>query len=152
MIPCIGLLIIPLFIVMFLFFIYVNASLWSPLAGVIVVEDLGVLASLRRAFRLGRRKFWRVLGFNIVLGLLLAVFVWAVPFLITLGLLGLQPSLEVQRVLLSAIELLLSLLVWPALFCGMALLYFDLRARLEGFDMELEMRRTALDGDDASFR
>ena len=145
-IPCINLLLIPLLIAMLLFFIYINVSLWSPLAGVVVVEDLGVLSSVGRAFRLGRHKFWRVLGFNIVLGLLLGVFMWALPVLLGLLIGVLQPSFEVQQIMISAISLSLSSLVLPPLFCGLALLYFDLRVRLEGFDMELEMQRTAVEG------
>jgi len=140
-IPCLGWIAAPLLLVFF------NVPILSLLAPVIVIEDLGAAAALGRSFRLGRRKFWRVLGVNILLWLLMAVIsgalmvLWGVVFAIW------DPGFVMQMVVTSLVSLVIALFVRPIWVCGLTLLYFDLRVRLEGFDLELKVAQMDTDQD-----
>lgn len=112
----------------------VAVFLW-PAPAILLVEDVGPLAALRRSARLVRRRFWATTGAALVAG----VVAWAVqtalstiPQLLAIGLgdtggwivLGLG-SMAASTVSLAG-----------AAGAG-ALLYYDLRVRREGLDLEL---------------
>ena len=119
---------------------------------VIVVERLGVLAAVRRSYRLVHGAFWRTL-----LVLFLTVVVTSVvaqllstPFAIagTLGLALLADNPAVGGIVYAAAVSLGStvglVLAVPFLASVVALLYVDRRIRLEGLDVSLA--RTLEDG------
>lgn len=135
LIPCLGWIAAPILM------IYINAPTLSLLAPVIVVEEQGVFAGLGRAFGLGRRKFWRVLGVNVLLLLLTTVITFTLPFLFGLTFAFWEPSFTLEAIITSLIGLVTALLVRPVWVCGLTLLYFDLRVRLEGFDLELRAQK-----------
>lgn len=134
-IPCVG------WIAALALLVYLNVPALSFLAPLVVVEDKSATQALKRAWSLGRRQFWRVLGVNFLLGLLMGVLwgaltlVWNVVFNLW------DPGFYLQTGLTSLASLLVTLFVQPILVCGLALLYFDLRIRLEGFDLELRAER-----------
>jgi hypothetical protein len=112
---------------------------------VVVVEGRTALEAIRRAWDLSRRRFWWVLGFVFTLFIfsLLVVqgpvtvltylfyFVIGTQFEVT----GWQ--LVLQTVIQAIAEMTLSLLYLPLQLTAIALLYFDLRIRTEGFDLML---------------
>jgi len=123
------------------FLTYINVPILSLLAPAIIIENKGVLAGLRRSFELGRRKFWRVLGINFLLALLAMVV--TMPFSFALGMVSIfwNPDPLLTTAIASSINLVVTLLVTPVRVCGLTLLYFDLRVRLEGFDLELQVEQ-----------
>jgi Tfp pilus assembly protein PilF len=120
-----------------IFLTYINVPTMSLLAPVIIIEDKGVFAGLRRSFDLGRRRFWRVFGINFLLGLLTIVITMPLSLLLNVIPFFWEPSALLMTVVTSSINLVVTLLVRPIWVCGLTLLYFDLRVRLEGFDLEL---------------
>jgi hypothetical protein len=131
LIPCVGWIAGPIFL------IYVNVPISSFLAPVVVVEARGAVGSLSRAFDLGRRKFWRVLGINLLLALL-GVAIWLAIFsLLTLFSSIWQPGSAILTIFYELVTLVVTVMVMPIWLSTLTLLYFDLRIRLEGFDLEL---------------
>jgi hypothetical protein len=131
LVPCLG------WVAAFVLLIYFNVPILSLLAPVVVIEDQGVSAGLGRAFALGRRKFWRVLGINVLLLLLTSVITVALPLLFGVALTFWEPGFTLRTVSTALLELVVTVIVRPVWVCGLTLLYFDLRMRLEGFDLEL---------------
>lgn len=107
-------------------------------APIVVLEHRSAGAALQRAWDLGRRRFWWLIGFMLLLGLfgqivvtgpaLLSVF--AVESAVGSGINATTSSL-IQQVIM----LLLRLIYLPLQLTCVTLLYFDIRVRTEGFDL-----------------
>jgi hypothetical protein len=118
---------------------------WAVAAPALLLENLGVIAALRRSYRLVRGSFWRVLG----IGLLTAVIAYiirqlfSIPFAIVGGLAGaLQGgesflALLIQLLITAVGTVLAGAVLYPFSAGVAALLYLDLRMRREGLDVEL---------------
>jgi hypothetical protein len=110
-------------------------TLLEAVVPAIVVEELGPARAIRRSFALVRSRFWPVLGI-LLLALLLAYLlssVLSVPFTILVLVLGGDAGWP----FLALGTLVPSLLVtaWGGIVA--TLIYFDLRIRREGFDLQL---------------
>jgi hypothetical protein len=111
---------------------------WSLLHPVAVLERAGPIQALRRSWRLTAGFFWRTFAVSLlssILGWVLA----AVPlYLIQVVLI---PLSFVNILLVSAIQSVVStigqILVSPISIGILTLLYYDLRIRKEGYDVEL---------------
>jgi len=134
LIPCVG------WIAGLIFLIYVNVPISSFLAPVVVVEGQGAAGSLGRAFDLGRRKFWRVLGINLLLVLLGVAIWWALFALLALVSSVWQSDSVILTIFYQLVALVVTVMVMPVWLSTLTLLYFDLRIRLEGFDLELMLQ------------
>ncbi|KQX69884.1 hypothetical protein ASD06_02440 [Angustibacter sp. Root456] len=121
----------------------------------LLLEELGVVAALRRSWRLVAGSFWRVFGIL----LLSAAIAWAassllqLPFsllgqLAALAAAGAQPSEATQLVVATAIAnlggVLGSAVVAPFTAGVTSLLYIDLRIRREGLDVALARAASAV--------
>ena len=126
---------------MWLFVLTVILPLVPP---VIVLEHQGAFDALRRAWSLARRRFWPILGCIFILYL----FSWIVvngPALIVSMLLQQVPQSmgdsTMQLILTSTVQGLVSLVFalfyLPLQMTAIALLYFDVRVRTEGFDLAI---------------
>jgi hypothetical protein len=109
------------------------AVMWSMVVPVLAVERLGPGASLGRSWKLVKNRFWPVLG------------VLALSFLITLVIQSVLSAVVTASFLFSGsvateIQALVNtvsrILVTPFTASVIAVLYFDLRVRQEGFDLE----------------
>ena len=109
------------------------AVMWSVVVPVLAVERLGPGASLGRSWKLVKNRFWPVLG------------VLALSFLITLVIQSVFSAVATASFLFSGsvgleIQALVNtfsrILVTPFTATVTAVLYFDLRVRQEGFDLE----------------
>lgn len=108
---------------------------WAVAPAAVVAERRGPLAALRRSYQLVKGRFWPVLG-TVLLGYLLYFVVelivdlvfGAVTFLGG-GAGGIVPGV-VGSVLVSVVSL-------PFLAVMITILYFDLRVRHEGYDLEV---------------
>jgi membrane-anchored glycerophosphoryl diester phosphodiesterase (GDPDase) len=116
----------------------------------LVLEDLGVVASLRRSWALTRGRFWRTFGVLLVAGILVGIVQQVVGFGVQVvgSLLGfavgstLGDGGEVVAIVVTAAfvvvgSLLASMVCQPFLAAVTALLYTDARIRKEGFDLAL---------------
>ncbi|MBI2331871.1 MAG: hypothetical protein HYU84_06900 [Chloroflexi bacterium] len=130
-------------IIMFLSLIVI--PMIAPVAS---LEKLGVRETLRRAWDLGRSRFWWLIGYSIVLALLGQLIVTGPVYLLSAILQGAfaalaEISFEMQSVLntllTSLLSLALGLLYSPLQLTMMTVVYFDLRARSEGLDLALQL-------------
>lgn len=114
----------------------------------IVLEGQGPLAGLRRSWRLVSGSFWRTSGVVVLMGIL-TYLVSAMPaaiasFALTLS--GGSPLDNLVRnqaitTLLAQVGLIIAL---PLQLSVYTLLYYDLRVRKEGYDLELMAQQAAL--------
>jgi hypothetical protein len=100
---------------------------------VIVLERGRLFASFARSWRLTRGSFWRVLGYAIVIYLAASIFEGIVG-----GIPGVLFVLGGGKAALSGLfAAVATVLVTPFQFGALTLLYYDLRVRKEGFDLDL---------------
>ena len=126
----------------------VRLSLAPP---ALVLEDLGVVASLRRSWALTTGLFWRTLGILLASNLLIGVVQYVLATALQLAgmVLGLalasmfsgatsEVAAGVVMVVVSVVgSLISSIITQPFLAAVLALLYTDARIRKEGFDLAL---------------
>lgn len=116
----------------------------------VVLEDHGPIGALRRSWQLIRGSFWRVLGIVVLLVILVQI-VMGIPVIImtmvlsfTLG--GAADPLQ-NYLLRQSITVLTSyaaqILVLPIYLSAYTLLYYDLRVRKEGYDLQLRAAHVA---------
>jgi hypothetical protein len=120
-------------------FFYVRLLLTTQ---AIVLEDQGPWAGLTRSWRLVGQAFWRSLG----IFLLVYAFIYIVSLIVQLPLIILGAFFGVllnNSVLYQSIASLVTygvlILVLPLQFIIFTLLYYDLRIRKEGYDLELKI-------------
>jgi len=119
---------------------------WSMATPAMLLENLGVGASLGRSFRLTRRSFWRTFGILLLTAIVVYVVVTAVavPFTFLGALLGqvfgsteLGVGFAASQTVSTLGSVVGSMVAYPFLASVTALLYVDLRMRREGLDVEL---------------
>lgn len=139
LIPCIGWFTGP----GVLFFL---ASIVVPLIiPITILEKKGGFDAFRRAWDLGRSRFWWLLGFAFVLSLLgqllVAVPVYLVNFLVNVGIgsqIGPGQIALLSSVVSSLTGFATGLLFLPLSMTAMTVVYFDLRVRSEGLDLAMQ--------------
>jgi hypothetical protein len=101
----------------------------------VMVEELGPIQAMARSVTLVRTRFWAVMGIGVLSGLLASVLEWILswPFGIVVSVIGFRWGW-----ILSAIgEILPALVTMPLVAIVATLVYFDLRIRNEGFDLQM---------------
>jgi hypothetical protein len=139
-IPCVGWLTGPGIL---LFVGMVTGPLVAP---VIVLEKRDVLGSIRRAWDLGRSRFWWLLGFAFILYLFGQLLVtgptMVVSFIMQYLTISSQITMEQQmiwsNVAQTLVSMIFSLLYLPLQLTAMTIVYFDLRVRSEGLDLAMQ--------------
>jgi Membrane domain of glycerophosphoryl diester phosphodiesterase len=102
----------------------------------IVLEKLSGMNGLRRSWKLVEGSFWRVLGINIALSILVGI-IGQGPVYVIAFMANLLPSPALAVAVNSMAQSLLNVAVLPLQFSALTLLYYDLRIRKEGFDLQL---------------
>lgn len=127
------------------YYLYIKFSVAPP---AMVLENLGVFASIGRSWSLTRGNFWRLFGINILTNIiismvtgvfsgvvvLLGTFSTVVASSSTNDFMGALSITFIISMVMTAISLLITL---PFSSSVNALLYIDLRMRKEGLDVEL---------------
>lgn len=111
-------------------------ALFSVVAPVLAVEDVGPIAAMRRSAQLTGARFGAAVGLVLLVG---AVDI-ALTFAIT-GLALVASPLPGSWVVDAALEVLAGIVTGPFVAAASALLYLDLRVRSEGLDIELGAAR-----------
>ncbi|MCU0492302.1 MAG: glycerophosphoryl diester phosphodiesterase membrane domain-containing protein [Chloroflexaceae bacterium] len=105
-----------------------------------VLEGKGPIEALGRSWRLLTGSYWRVLGIVVLIFILLYILV-AIPTSIAsfaIGLIFSRPEdFVLQQTLSGVISYSTQILVLPFQLVAYTLLYYDLRVRKEGFDMQM---------------
>ncbi|MCG5218447.1 DUF7544 domain-containing protein [Streptosporangium sp. KLBMP 9127] len=114
-------------------------------APAIVLERLGVIAGMRRSWRLVTGDFWRVFGILLLTSLLVGMIgsVFTIPFTIAGTLIGATGGGTAVAAVLTAVLIAVggtlgSMIVYPVQAGVNGLLYADRRMRGEAFDLVLQ--------------
>jgi hypothetical protein len=111
----------------------------------IVLEDRGPIEGIRRSWRLVGGAFWRALGVMVLMGILtymIAQFPASiVSFGITLASGGSLDNLVLNQVITTLLYQIGEIVALPLQLAVYTLLYYDLRVRKEGYDLELRVRQ-----------
>jgi membrane-anchored glycerophosphoryl diester phosphodiesterase (GDPDase) len=131
----------------FLLLIVPGAILTSALAvapSALVVEGLSASEAMNRSWNLTKGHRWKVFWTMVVAVVLIYAVTLSAGVIagVISNLLGAAPLIAV--VLATALGALLSLFVYPFMYAAVTVLYYDLRVRKEGFD--LEMLESQLEG------
>lgn len=106
----------------------------------VVLEGRGPLSALGRSWTMMRGSFWRVLGIIVLIYLLIQI-ITVVPSALLGGVIGAIFSeldqFMLQQSLSQLVGYVIQIFVLPLQLIGYTLLYYDVRVRKEGFDLEL---------------
>lgn len=117
---------------------------WSVATPALFAEELGPARALRRSWQLVSGEWWRTLGILLVVGIMTSVIQSVLGFLFG-GLAAVLPGLDtdLHAALSTSATQLASAVVTPLLPIAVTLLYFDMRVRKEGYDLDELARRAA---------
>jgi hypothetical protein len=124
--------------------IYVYIAL-SFVPQVIVLEQANVITAIQRSWRLVQNQWWRTLGMN-VLVLLIAAIIVLPALVVGEALIVAGQPWALSNFATQFFTQALSLVYLPARLAALTLMYYDLRIRKEGYDLEVAIaeRQAAL--------
>jgi hypothetical protein len=118
------------------------ACSWLVAPVVVVVEKMGPIAALGRAWRLSEGNRWRIFGIqillfilNLVLSLLIGGIFGGIAAASAQG--GSPGTLGITTVVQSLVNLASTIIWAPVEWIAFTVLYYDLRVRKEAFDLQL---------------
>lgn len=108
---------------------------WFSAAFAVVIEGKGPIVGLGRSWNLVTGSWWRVFGIALVIGIVLIVVAMVIS--IPIGIIGgIAGGVEGGTVVGSIAGAIATIVVTPFAYIADTLLYFDLRVRKEGFDLD----------------
>lgn len=110
---------------------------YGMLVPIAVIERRGPIATIGRALWVVRRRFWRLVGITLLLGLLASLATAGLQLLFVLLSVFAGP---VDWIVTTIGEVLAQIVVVPITAFGALLVYLDARVRHEGLDLELRAR------------
>jgi hypothetical protein len=116
---------------------------WTVSLPALLVEGIGPVMALSRSWYLVGGSWWRVVGILLLAALMRSVIGVAIGGVLG-GIAGLVPGIgeDVRLALVTAATTLTGALISPIFPLVITLIYFDLRVRKEGFDLEQLARET----------
>lgn len=115
--------------------LYLWVALYSYITPVIMLENLPFGAALRRAWALGRWRFWST--FWVVAGVTLLGTIISLVLSILQGVLiapGTSISFEAVQIASTALQTLINVFLAPLLPIALTVAYYDTRVKVEGLD------------------
>jgi hypothetical protein len=124
--------------------LFLGGVVWHLLPAVVVNEKIGGMDAVSRAWDLARRRFWWLVGFSLLF--------WLFELLIVIGpsqllsaltgdwfvnILPFESAQSLSTLVTALSSSLVQLLIFPIQLIAWNLVYFDLRVRTEGFDLNL---------------
>jgi hypothetical protein len=115
---------------------------WTLAVAAMMGEDLGPIRGLSRSWNLVRGQWWRTFGILLLVVIMQSVIGYALGFLF--GLIAVAvTSGDVQLAVVGVGSTILGALVSPITTIAVVLLYFDLRVRKEGLDLDQLAQQTS---------
>jgi hypothetical protein len=115
---------------------------WSLVVAAMMAEDVGPIRGLGRSWNLVSGSWWRTFGILLIVGILQSIISYALLILFTLFA-DIFSTGDFRSALVSVGSTLLSALVSPITTIAVVLLYFDLRVRKEGLDLDQLAQQTS---------
>lgn len=131
-----------LFMALFGFVVYIGVAIFGLLAPVLTLESVPAGRGVNRAYALGRKRFWVVLGVLAAIYALITVITLAVSKLFDLIGQPLFTDFTTLTLWDTVVSTALGIILTPLLPIAMTLLYYDVRARTEGLDIALSALET----------
>jgi hypothetical protein len=125
-------------IALFVAGIYFYVS-WMAAVPVLMTENLTAGQSLRRSRQLVRKRWWPVLFAFMLAGILASVVTWVFSAAL-IGIVAVSGNTLVENVANVTVNTVVAALTSPFIAAVVVVVYFDLRVRKEGFDLELLAR------------
>ena len=113
---------------------------WAVATPALMIEDLGAVEGLRRSWRLVKDRFWATFG-TVLLTLLIVGAVSTILNLLFIAPLFAGGSELLGGILTGFAAIISSVFTLPLQAAILTILYFDLRVRKEGLDLELLAQR-----------
>ncbi|MHB8994638.1 MAG: hypothetical protein ACYC63_05240 [Armatimonadota bacterium] len=106
---------------------------------IIVIEGLGPVDAMKRSAALVKDDWWRCFGIYMLLTLLVSLITQAVAWPVAMASMAflMEKNMALAQAINQGMSVAVQMLVQPVLITGLVLLYYDLRVRKEGFDLEL---------------
>lgn len=130
---CLCILFVPTLVGMV--YLYTRWTFWTQ---GIMIENYNSTGGLGRSWKLVRGFFWRVLGFNALLAILTYFLALGPGATLSMTALFLSSPL-LQFVVQSVTGGLIGIIITPLQFATLTVLYYDLRIRKEGLDLQMQM-------------
>src|SRR6202022_3654470 len=115
---------------------------WSLTVAAMMAEDIGPIRGLGRSWNLVKGQWWRTFGILVVVAILQTIISSALSILFQL-IATIFSTGDFQAARVSVGSTLLSALVSPITTIAVVLLYFDLRVRKEGLDLDQLAQQTS---------
>jgi hypothetical protein len=113
-------------------------GLWSVAVPVLLIERTGPASALGRSRRLVSGRWWPTAGVLLVATIMVSVISGAFQaLLVGVSSLPSQPSVVAAVIVTTASGAISTIIVRPFEACVRTILYYDLRVRKEGYDLEL---------------
>jgi hypothetical protein len=123
---------------------------WAMTLPAVVFERKGPFSAMGRAWELTGDNFWRVFATLLLVSLLVFVISFAVQGVLEAALFAVDDSSEFVVATISTLAQVIGIaLTYPLLAAVFAVIYYDLRVRKEGFDLQLLAH--AVGADEARF-
>jgi hypothetical protein len=117
------------------FYMAVRLSMTLP---ALVCEKTGPFRSIARSWQLTRDNWWRVFGTLVVVVLLMIVLTFALGLVLGAIVLGSDSLGELAfAVLATLVDVVIAAVTFPLWAAVLTVMYYDLRVRNEGFDLQL---------------
>jgi hypothetical protein len=108
---------------------------WSLSLAAMMAEEIGPIKALRRSWNLVKGQWWRTFGILLIVAILSSVITYALTIVVALISAALGGG-DVQLAAAAVLSTLLGAAVSPIWPIAITLLYFDLRVRKEGLDLD----------------
>ena len=131
-------------------FVYVYVA-WSFVSQVIVLENANIVTGLQRSWRLVQGNWWRTAGMN-GLVLLLSVIIVLPSTVVSVVMGAAGAPLLLTNFVSQFVTVALGLLFLPARLAAFTLMYYDLRIRKEGYDLEVALAERGVGGQGSGIR
>jgi hypothetical protein len=112
---------------------------WSLFMPSIMLENYNSTGGMGRSWKLVKGSFWRVFFMLLILIAILYLFTPGPILLFSMGAV-LLPNPLLLVVINSVASSLITIIITPLQLAVLTILYFDLRIRKEGFDLQLQMQ------------
>ena len=112
-------------------------ALWATAPVAVVLERRGPAEALGRARDLVRGRWWPVFGALIIAYLIQIILSWVVGTILGVILVFAEPGNATFLGVSSIFDLIIGVILQPFLAVVITVIYFDLRVRKEGFDLQV---------------
>ena len=115
---------------------------WSLSVASMMAEDVGPIRGLGRSWALVKSQWWRTAGILLIVFIMQAIIGYALGFLFGV-IAALATTGDVRLAVVAVGSTLLGALINPITTIAIVLLYFDLRVRKEGLDLDQLAQQTS---------